>query len=358
MSELAIPHSADDMTASWFSGVFGTPVELQRLERIAEGVGLLSELYRATLAGDGVPDTVVAKISTPLVESRGQATAFGMYEREVRFFQHFGESSPVRTPVVYHADWSPETEDSIVVMEDLAALTPGDQAVGLSVDQMSASLDELASLHSAWWGHPGLADLTWAPTFADPIYTETIPGGFEQLSPVLLTNFGHLLSPQVTTFIERLDKADINAIQQHLSKEPLTLLHGDFRGENVMFGTGPDSARAVVLDWQGVVRARGAQELGYFIAQSMPIDERRTNERALIESYLAGLAGGGVEGYEFDELWNDYHYSIALGMVYTAMMAGLDLTHEPTVAKLEIIISRLAVAADDIDVLGLLDTLR
>jgi len=348
MTALAIPRTVDDITVPWLAEALGGDVASAARSRIAEGVGLLSEIYRVEMQGDGIPDSVVVKISTPNVEARQSATTYRMYEREIRFFQRLAPSAPIRAPEAYCAEWDPATEDSVVVMEDLTALRAGDQAAGLTGDEAAMGLEQLAALHARWWGDDTLDGLTWAGSLLDPTYYVGIPAGFEMLLPVAKEHYGHVLAPALD-LLDRLHP-QINRLQKHLCRGPNTLLHGDFRGDNLLFGVAPDHPPAALLDFQAVVVGRGEMELGYFLGQSLTIDERRTHERALIERYASELGRHGVTGYSSEECWDDYRCSLLYSLAYGVLMAGLDVAHPPTFAKVEMILDRLATAADDLDV--------
>lgn len=344
----AIPRTVNDITGTWLSEALGKEVSISTPTRVAEGLALVSEIYRVELRGERVPASVLVKISTSNVDSRQSATTYRMYQREVMYYQELAGSSPVRSPIVHFAAWDPETEDSVLVMEDLRELRPGDQSTGLTVDEAAMALEQMAALHARWWGDEGLGTLTWAGSLLDATYYVAIPAGFEMLLPVAKEHFAHVLEP-VVPLLDRLHP-HINPLQEQLCRAPNTLLHGDFRGDNLLFGTGPSHPPVVVIDWQGVVVGRGTMELGYFLGQSMTIDDRRTHERVLVEKYTRDVGARGVTGLSFDECWDDYRRSLLYCLAYTVLMAGLDLTDPPTYNKLEMMVSRLATASHDLDV--------
>jgi hypothetical protein len=352
MAARAIPKTVDDITADWLSSALGGVVDKAVPHRIGEGVGLLSEIYRVDVHGEDVPRSLVVKISTPNLEARQSATTYRMYEREIRFCQLLAPDAPIRAPKVHWADWDPETEDSVLVMEDLTDMRPGDQLVGLSGEQAGLGLDQLAKLHARWWGDESLSRHTWAGSLVDPTYYVGIPAGFDMLLPVAKQHYGHVLESAIAVL--DLLHPQINRLQEHLCRGPNTLLHGDFRGDNLMFGAGAHQPAVALLDFQAVVVGRGEMELGYFLGQSMTIDERRAHERDLVERYARGLVANGVAGYSATECWEDYRFSLLYSLAYGVLMAGLDVTHPPTFAKVELILDRLATAATDLDVVELL----
>lgn len=349
---ITVPHSADDITAQWLGSALGRDVRAAEVHRIAEGVGMLSELYRAELRGDDVPDSVIVKISTLNPEARASAVNYRMYEREVRFFQLLAPAGRIRTPHAFHADWDRDTNDSVVVMEDLTTMRPGDQNEGLTPEEAGLAIDQLAALHAEWWGDPTLEEQSWAGSLLDPTYYVGIPMGFEMLLPAAKQHFGHVLGPTIP-ILDRLHP-HINALQEELCCGPNTILHGDFRGDNLLFGSTADHPPAVMIDFQAVVVGRGAMELGYFLGQSVTIEDRRAHERELIARYVDQLRAHGVDGYTVDNGWEDYRRSSLYCLSYAVLMAGLDMTDPPTFAKLEMMVERLSAAADDLAVSELL----
>src|SRR5262249_22073095 len=112
-------------------------------------------------------------------------------------------------------------------------------------------------------------------------------------------------------------------LMQHLSQPPITLAHGDYRLDNMFFNDGT----LALCDWQLVCTARGAYDLGYFTTQSINVEQRREWEPALVRHYYDGLVGGGVSGYSFDDLWQDYRVAALFCLVYP-VIAGGSLTVE------------------------------
>ena len=78
-------------------------------------------------------------------------------------------------------------------------------------------------------------------------------------------------------------------MQEWITAHPRTIVHGDFRMDNLFFGQREGDAPVVIVDWQGTLRGKGAHDLAYFLSQSMPVADRRANERDLV-------AGAGTPG--------------------------------------------------------------
>ena len=115
-----------------------------------------------------------------------------------------------------------------------------------------------------------------------------------------------------------------------IAEAPVTICHGDFRVDNLLFdddATGAD--RLAVIDWQITYRGPAVSDVAYFLCQSMAVEERLTHEDALVRGWydrLVDAAGGGVDGelpdYPFELAWAHYRRSTLTNTVYPVTAAG------------------------------------
>ena len=101
----------------------------------------------------------------------------------------------------------------------------------------------------------------------------------------------------------RLDEIQerVPSISAALAAEPWTLLHGDFRLDNLLFRPDDD---IVVLDLQGLSAGRPAVDVAYFITTALTA-EHRTEEERLLRTYHDALVDAGVSSYSWDQLVHD-----------------------------------------------------
>ena len=164
---------------------------------------------------------------------------------------------------------------------------------------------------------------------------------------------------QVTDGLERAVKdrflAAIPALQEWLVTAPSTIAHGDFRMDNLFFGTEPDHQPMVVIDWQGCLRTKGVPDVAYLLSQSMPTEQRRRSERDLVELWRQTLVDGGVSGYSAEEAWEDYRRAVLALWTLVVVIAGtLDSSNERGRAWMTEMIRRSAATIADLDLLDLL----
>ena len=67
----------------------------------------------------------------------------------------------------------------------------------------------------------------------------------------------------------------------------MTICHGDFRVDNLMFDDRAGRRRPVaVLDWQISYRGPAISDVAYFLCQSLTVEERRAHETALVRGLV------------------------------------------------------------------------
>ena len=117
--------------------------------------------------------------------------------------------------------------------------------------------------------------------------------------------------------------AAIPGLQKWATDEPRTIVQGDFRMDNLFFGTSPDQAPIALSDWQGLLRGKAAHDIAYFLSQSTPTALRREHERELVGLWHAGLVAGGVKDYGAEQAWEDYRRSVLSLWSYVTVISGV-----------------------------------
>ena len=78
-------------------------------------------------------------------------------------------------------------------------------------------------------------------------------------------------------------------------ERPNTLVHGDYRADNLFFsGTGQGSPALAAVDWQVSSRGAGAFDLAYFLSGNVSTEVRRSIEMDLLKHYTDILRENGV----------------------------------------------------------------
>lgn len=317
-----IPASIDDVTATWLAEVTGLPVEAVGIEQIGMGIGVSSALYRAHLdTGSGLPTSVVIKLPALDDAAVFTSTVLSMYRREVTFFNELASGAPIRVPRCHHASVDADSH-FVVVMEDLGEHRVVDQLEGMTLDDAHAAVDALARWHAAWWGKAdALAEAGATLSLADPIYPAVLPMVVDEGWDKLVA--AGIAIPAAIEAVRSRFNAAIPGLLADLAQGPNTMVHGDFRADNLVFD---DSGTVAAFDFQLIGTGSGSYDLAYFITQSLEVDLAAQAERPLFDRWTRGLLAGGVSAGDLGLLWEDYRKAALFCLVYPVVASrGMDL---------------------------------
>ncbi|MCK9248882.1 MAG: phosphotransferase [Solirubrobacteraceae bacterium] len=298
----SIVDEPEELDARWLTDVLRHAGRLGAGEEVLDadvapfGTGQLGRVVRARLrhtAGEDVPTSLVVKLPSADPGSRQAAAAFGAYEAEVRFYRDLAGDAGVRTPDVLWGDVEPDTGRFTLVLEDLAdAWRAGDSVDGAGVREAAAALREAARLHAAFWDAPDVADRAW---LAAPARTQLLFDMVAPYLPTFLERFGDALDADVVDLVRGLAPHAADYPRRAWTA-PLTVVHADYRLDNLVFRDAPDGRReATVLDWQNVRVGPALVDVAIYLGSCLTVDERRARQDELLDGYRSDLAAGGVE---------------------------------------------------------------
>jgi hypothetical protein len=334
MAKVKLPAGPRELAPDWLTSALretGTISDASvtglDYEIIGEGVGVLGQLARFRVQYNKpepeAPATLIGKFPAAVQENRDLANLFRFYEREVRFYEEIADEVELRTPRRYYSRFDPETNDYVLLIEDMHPARCGDQVAGCRIREADTLLREMARFHATWWNKVDTPRLDWIPYGNDPIQhfaESSYNDGWDNFTRI----FGDRLSPRAMAIAERL-KTKIIAIENVLASTPITIAHGDLRYDNLYFS---DEGMAVA-DWQIIVRARGPYDVAYFMSQSVDPAERKASEMEILRGYHDTLLEHGVKGYSFEQCFDDYRTCAMFCLVYPVISGGtLDLANE------------------------------
>jgi aminoglycoside/choline kinase family phosphotransferase len=323
-----IPTRPEDLTTAWLGAVmrrsgFDGTVRGFSVERFGEGAGMMSLLTRVKLeyANGSGPASVVVKMPSASDANRATAVAFHCYERETFFLRDIAQRMPARIPKVHHADIEGE-EDFVIVMEDMRGYHIGDQVVGCTLEQARLGMPCIAQFHAAFWGKVDHPDYDFIPYHYPSYFSDAMHGTALQVWDRMVEFAGDALPPELRDVKERY-LAAIPGLQQWATDDPRTIVQGDFRLDNLFFGTSDGQAPIALSDWQGLLRGKAAHDIAYFLSQSTPTELRRVHERELVALWHEGLVAGGVRDYSAEQAWEDYRRAVLCLWSYVTVIAGV-----------------------------------
>ena len=340
-----IPGAIEEVTAAWLAEVTGLPVTSFEAQQIGVGIGVSSSVYRLVLEGAGCPPSVVVKLPALDEAAVFTSSVLRMYIREVRFFEQLADRSPIRVPGCHHAAVDEATSRFVVVMEDLSDLRAVDQLAGMAPPDAERAVDALAAWHATWWGQAEpLAEAGVTVHLADPIYPAVVPMVFDE-GWEKITGAG-IDVPAAIRAVQPGFNAALPGLLAHLAEAPTTVIHGDYRADNLVFC--PDGTVAA-FDFQLIGTGSGAYDLAYFVTQSIEPADAGAQEQALFERWTAGLVAAGVPQPDLDGLWEAYRHAALFCLVYPVVASrGMDLDDPRQRRLVECMLQRFGRAVDEL----------
>jgi hypothetical protein len=360
MSQVPTPRHHDDLTVAWLQQTLdsaGLDVTVAAFTRrsIGEGVGMMAALELVDLeysTGEG-PETVLIKLPAVNEANLAVAVAFDIYRREVLFYRDIAERIGTGTPRVLLAQVDSPSE-FVLVLEDLSGYRLGDQIAGCSLADAETGVVELAQLHAHFWDDVDRDELAFIPPETPSTHGDALRDGSRAGWDPMVEVFGDVVPEHMRAVRDRFLDA-VPAMQQWLTTAPTTVVHGDFRMDNLFFAADPDHDPMVVIDWQGCLRAKGVRDVAYLLSQSVPTEVRREHESDLVVLWHRTLVEEGVEGYSAEQAWEDYRRAVLAMWILVAVIAGtLDVGNDRGRAWMTEMIHRSGAAIDDLGLLSLL----
>lgn len=365
MTELTpLPTIPEEITPAWLTAALrssgalpaGTVRQIEA-EVIGTGVGFIGTIARLKVTYDGAPAdspaTLIAKLPSPDPGSRMVGVAFGLYEREVRFYADLSDDCGLPAPKCYFAYYDAAAGQSVILLEDLAGGDWGDQVAGATLEQAAISIDALGRFHARWWQSPEFETHAWV-TSGIEIIRQPIQLMYETAWRPALERFGHLFPEEVRAMIPDLGRrtmATLDAMKEY----PETLCHGDYRPDNIFYGAAGSGRPLVVCDWQSPSRGPAVVDAAYFITGSLEPDDRRKHEVELLRRYHDHLVEGGVKDYPLEQLKEDYRGYFAGVVAGSVVLLGtLPEGNDRGRQLIESSINRFLRAMEDHEALSLL----
>lgn len=272
----------------------------------------------------------------------------GVYVREARFYNDFATDAGVRAPCCYGASWQADG-DAAVILEDLyeRGADLWDCRVPRSVADVRAMLDTLARLHARWWEDPSLLTMFDVPMRSEgPMAIWPRMNGAARLNDVLSGPRGEGLPAHVRDG-DRIEKAFWRMVNGLETAAGGCLLHGDPHPGNAF--TDKDGG-AGLFDWQTASRGPWAFDVAYMIVTALSVEDRRAQERELLDYYLDRLAQLGVRDRpSVAQAWDEYRRHIAYAML---VWPSNHISHQSE-ENIRAMTWRLCMAADDFDYFAL-----
>lgn len=338
----------------WLTAVLrasGLAVTVRGVESEPIGTGQMGSCFRLTIDyadGDG-PRRLVVKL--PAADESSRAAGALGYRCEVSFYREFADRIQARVPRCYLAALDDSTNEFTLLLEDMAPKLPGDQIAGCSVGQAEVAAVNVAGLHGPTWNDPRIRSLDWL-----------IP---EWSSMVDFT--AKFLAEATEQFLRRysVDPSTESVLQEFVDlftswatrrSQPYSLVHGDYRPDNLLFDAPHMPDPVVAVDWQVVSTGLPLRDIALLLATGLTTQDRRSSEYEIVSAYHRRLVELGVTHYDLEHCWDDYRYAIFYAPFMTVVGAFVAQRSERGDRMFTVMAERSSAAITDLDAFELLFT--
>jgi hypothetical protein len=392
-ADFFIPRELEELTPAYLTDVLtqrgvlkSSRVTGVRREILGEGEGFVGVLARMFLEfdspEDGAPATLIAKLPTPIAQNRAMGELLGAYEREILYYEELASEVPLRVPRTYYAALDPDrgsekqeqimgTMDKmplwlirasmplarwiakrknrryVLLMEDLGGARVGDQVAGAEIDECRRVLVAMARAHAALWESPLLEGRFWL--IRQDLQCRTRHQMYRTSRRVFAERFAGLMGDGLDRLSAFLD-TDGEEVTRRLHRDaPETLIHGDFRLDNVFFdGREPDPG-VVLIDFQLVGRGCAAYDVAYMLGGALSSEASSSDEEGLLRAYHEELLNGGVKDYEFARFRRDYERGLLTVLQTIATTDMMEMGEDRGAELIRLWVERLVARGRNLD---------
>ena len=308
----------DEVGADWIAGAIGIAPTGWSWQPIGTGQVGDSVRFRLDYAGEAGPATLAAKFPAADETSRNTAAMFGLYAKEVRFYREIAHQLAVRVPHVYASELSDDGVAFALLFEDVGPARGGDQIAGCSLADAQAGIIQAAAIHAPSWHNAAILDRDWLKPRAEQ--AGQIRALYPQAQSIWRERYADVLEPEFMQLCEAVAE-HCDAVFPDNPPAPVSLVHGDFRLDNMLFDIKGGAEPIAILDWQTVTIGHPMTDVGYFLGCGIGDSLRCAHEDGLIGLWLAEMARRGVP-LQRAEIWDAYRRGALHGLTTAVFSAA------------------------------------
>jgi len=252
------------------------------------------------------------------------ANDLGLYEREYYFYDSLSQYIPIKFPEFYGLI-KDEYFNNIGLL--MCNLITKNYKLNLdlnkeSIDVSLKIIENLAILHSKFWNKDLQKNFKELKKNDDPMFNPKwnnfINNKWSEFKLKWLTILTVKQIEKVQYIVD-----NFQSIQNYLSVNNLTLLHGDVKSANIFYKPINDNLyEPYFIDWQYICLGKGVQDLVFFMIESFEIETINKYKILFKEYYYLKLLENGVENYLLNEYNKDFEYAIYYFPFFVAIWFG------------------------------------
>jgi thiamine kinase-like enzyme len=116
-------------------------------------------------------------------------------------------------------------------------------------------------------------------------------------------------------------------IQDYLSKDHLTICHGDVKSGNIFYKKQEHGYMPYFIDWQYLANGKGVQDIVFFMMESFSVENIKAYYELFKMYYYMKIKENGIH-YSMEAYQKDFEYAICYFPLFVAVWFGTTPTEE------------------------------
>jgi hypothetical protein len=286
--------------------------------------GYISDVIALKIQTDtGILECVLKLENTNETPLSVMAKKLGLYERENYFYDAVSRYVNISCPKFYGLIKDNELNTIGILMENLNITSSNKLNLDLNKENINTSLlvvEKLAVFHSHFWNKDIKMAFPELKKHNDPLFNPEWSNFINDKWLLFINNWKNVLTHKQIQIAEHI-KNNFQNVQDSLSSNNLTIIHGDVKSPNIFYNS-DNNYEPVFLDWQYVSIGKGVQDLVFFLIESFDIDNIKLNFPIFKNYYYRKLVENGISNYPFAEYETDLKNAVCYFPFFVAIWFG------------------------------------
>lgn len=251
------------------------------------------------------------------------AKKLGLYERENYFYNSLSNYVNINVPKFYGIIKDDDLNDIGILMENLNSENKYCLNLNLNNENINISLSvlsELAMFHAKFWNKDIKKGFNELKKNNDTLFNPTWTIFINEKWDCFVSTWKNILTEKQIKIATNI-KNNFSSIQNQLSENNLTLIHGDVKSPNIFYDS-TNNYKPTFLDWQYVAIGKGVQDIIFFLIESFELDNIKLNYPIFKNYYYRKLKENGINHYSYTDYELDIKNAVCYFPFFVAIWFG------------------------------------
>jgi len=286
--------------------------------------GYISDVIRVQLELEsGASMDCVLKYENDYTSSLTKmAYTLGLFDREYYFYESIHDYINICVP-----KYIGTIKDSNFISKGILLENIGNDnfvlALNLNKEPIDVSLkviEQCAKFHSLFWNKDLSGSFKHLKKHNDSLFNPVWGTFLRERWPLFSEKWKSIIS---TKTLDKMEKViyHYEEIQEYLSRDNLTICHGDVKSGNIFYKKQEDGYMPYFIDWQYIANGKGVQDIVFFMMESFTIDNIKAYRELFKMYYYIKVKEYGVD-YSLEAYHKDFEYSMCYFPLFVAVWFG------------------------------------